>query len=215
MLSGVNIGNIEQRSLDLKNMFVGWRDRLPNFWDDINAWQDLVTWRTHIFHLVNNTFQPIVSSVNQGATANNPSQFSYAFRGYHEMAWIINRFAHVARQQHLSDVCISQLSKIYTLPNIEIQEAFIKLREQAKCHYHNKGELNNGLDVINNTNMNFFSQNQKSEFYTLKGMFLEQAGRKQERRQRGVRVCALLLKTSDSRRRGTSGLATTTSSSRR
>jgi transformation/transcription domain-associated protein len=180
MLSGVNIQNIEQRSLDLKAMFVSWRDRLPNFWDDINAWQDLVTWRTHIFHLVNNTFQPIVSSVNQGTTANNPSQFSYAFRGYHEMAWIINRFAHVARQQHLSDVCISQLSKIYTLPNIEIQEAFIKLREQAKCHYHNKGELNNGLDVINNTNMNFFSQNQKSEFYTLKGMFLNKLGSKNE-----------------------------------
>jgi transformation/transcription domain-associated protein len=180
LLSGVNISNIEQRSLDLKSMFVGWRDRLPNFWDDINAWQDLVTWRTHIFHLVNNTFQPIVSSVNQGTTANNPSQFSYAFRGYHEMAWIINRFAHVARQQHLSDVCISQLSKIYTLPNIEIQEAFIKLREQAKCHYHNKGELNNGLDVINNTNMNFFSQNQKSEFYTLKGMFLNKLGSKNE-----------------------------------
>jgi len=72
----------------------------------------------------------------------------------------------------MPDVCINQLGKIYTLPNIEIQEAFLKLREQAKCHYQNKAELNNGLDVINNTNLNYFGANQKAEFYTLKGMFL-------------------------------------------
>jgi transformation/transcription domain-associated protein len=77
-------------------------------------------------------------------------------------------------------VCISQLSKIYTLPNIEIQEAFLKLREQAKCHYQNKAELNSGLDVINNTNLNYFGQQQKAEFYTLKGMFLNKLGQKSE-----------------------------------
>jgi hypothetical protein len=48
----------------------------------------------------------------------------------------------------LPDECIAQLSRIYTLPNTEIQEAFLKLCEQAKCLYANKHELNNGLDVI-------------------------------------------------------------------
>ena len=33
----------------------------------------------------------------------------------------------------------------------------LKLREQAKCHYQNKTELNNGLDVINNTNHGNYS----------------------------------------------------------
>lgn len=80
----------------------------------------------------------------------------------------------------MSDVCITQLSKIYTLPNIEIQEAFLKLREQAKCHYQNKSELSNGLDVINNTNLNYFGPPQKAEFYTLKGMFLAKLNQKDE-----------------------------------
>ncbi|ETN36411.1 uncharacterized protein HMPREF1541_08688 [Cyphellophora europaea CBS 101466] len=166
-LMGTNERNLDSKSQEVKLLLQAWRDRLPNVWDDINAWQDLVTWRQHVFQLVNNTYLPLLP---QGG--NNVGNNSYAFRGYHETAWIINKFAHVARKHQMPEVCINQLGKIYTLPNIEIQEAFLKLREQAKCHYQNKSELNNGLDVINNTNLNYFGAQQKAEFYTLKGMFL-------------------------------------------
>ena len=166
-LMGTNERNLDGKSQEVKLLLQAWRDRLPNVWDDINAWQDLVTWRQHVFQLVNSTYLPLLP---QGS--NNVGNNSYAFRGYHETAWIINKFAHVARKHQMPDVCINQLGKIYTLPNIEIQEAFLKLREQAKCHYQNKAELNNGLDVINNTNLNYFGAQQKAEFYTLKGMFL-------------------------------------------
>ncbi|KEF63414.1 transformation/transcription domain-associated protein [Exophiala aquamarina CBS 119918] len=166
-LMGTNERNLDNKSQEVKLLLQAWRDRLPNIWDDINAWQDLVTWRQHVFQLVNSTYLPLLP---QGG--NNVGNNSYAFRGYHETAWIINKFAHVARKHQMPEVCINQLGKIYTLPNIEIQEAFLKLREQAKCHYQNKSELNNGLDVINNTNLNYFGAQQKAEFYTLKGMFL-------------------------------------------
>lgn len=174
-LAQTNERNLDSKSQELKVLLGAWRDRLPNVWDDINAWQDLVTWRQHVFQLINGTYLGLLPQATQNA-ANN----SYAYRGYHETAWIINRFAHVARKHHMSDVCITQLSKIYTLPNIEIQEAFLKLREQAKCHYQNKSELSNGLDVINNTNLNYFGPPQKAEFYTLKGMFLAKLNQKDE-----------------------------------
>ncbi|KAF1996459.1 hypothetical protein P154DRAFT_623225 [Amniculicola lignicola CBS 123094] len=167
--------NLDHKSQELKLLLSTWRDRLPNFWDDINAWQDLVTWRQHIFHLINGVYLQLLPP-NQNNAAGN----SFAYRGYHETAWIINRFAHVARKHNLPEVCIQQLSRIYTLPNIEIQEAFLKLREQAKCHYQNRAELNNGLDVINNTNLNYFGPQQKAEFYTLKGMFLAKLNQKEE-----------------------------------
>jgi transformation/transcription domain-associated protein len=167
--------NLDVKSGELKLLLGTWRDRLPNVWDDITAWQDLVTWRQHIFTLINSTYLQLLPP--QGQNANGAS---FAYRGYHETAWIINRFAHVARKHQLPEVCISQLSRIYTLPNIEIQEAFLKLREQAKCHYQNPNELSNGLDVINNTNLNYFGSNQKAEFYTLKGMFLEKLGQRDE-----------------------------------
>lgn len=167
--------NLDVKSQELKVLLSTWRDRLPNIWDDINAWQDLVTWRQHIFQLINGRYLNLLPTAQGNATGN-----SYAYRGYHETAWIINRFAHVARKHQMPEVCINQLSRIYTLPNIEIQEAFLKLREQAKCHYQNRSELTSGLDVINNTNLNYFGQQQKAEFYTLKGMFLSKLNQKDE-----------------------------------
>ncbi|KAG9232438.1 hypothetical protein BJ875DRAFT_404876 [Amylocarpus encephaloides] len=175
-LAQTNQGNLDVKSGELKLLLGTWRDRLPNVWDDITAWQDLVTWRQHIFGLINTTYLGLI----QQPQGQNTNGASFAYRGYHETAWIINRFAHVARKHQLPEVCINQLSRIYTLPNIEIQEAFLKLREQAKCHYQNPSELNNGLDVINNTNLNYFGPNQKAEFYTLKGMFLEKLGQRDE-----------------------------------
>ncbi|KAJ2064803.1 transcription-associated protein 1 [Coemansia sp. S146] len=115
-----------------------------------------------------------------GGGAANSVLTSYAYRGYHEMAWIINRFAHIARLHGLVDVCINSLTRIYTLPNIEIQEAFLKLREQAKCYYHRPQELQSGLDVISNTNLVYFTPTQKAEFFTLKGQFLAKLGKLEE-----------------------------------
>ncbi|ONH65284.1 Transcription-associated protein 1 [Cyberlindnera fabianii] len=165
-----NATNLDNKSQELKRVLQAWRERLPNVWDDINIWNDLVTWRQHAFGVINRvymTFIPALQQANGNSNAN-----SHAYRGYHEIAWVINRFAHVARKHNMPDVCISQLTKIYTLPNIEIHEAFLKLREQAKCHYQNPNELNTGLDVISNTNLVYFATQQKAEFFTLKGMFL-------------------------------------------
>ncbi|KAI0472046.1 FAT domain-containing protein [Xylariaceae sp. FL0804] len=174
-LANTTQANLDVKSGELKLLLGAWRDRLPNIWDDITDWQDLVTWRQHIFGLINNTYLQLLPQGGQNANG-----ASFAYRGYHETAWIINRFAHVARKHSLPDVCINQLSRIYTLPNIEIQEAFLKLREQARCHYENPDELTSGLDVINNTNLNYFNNQQKAEFYTLKGMFLEKLAQKED-----------------------------------
>ncbi|KAI9481535.1 MAG: hypothetical protein EXX96DRAFT_217391 [Benjaminiella poitrasii] len=172
-LSNTDAQNLDQRSAELRSILGTWRERLPNMWDDINVWSDLVAWRQHIFSAINRTYLPLIPLLQPTpGQSNSSSGHSYAYRGYHETAWIINRFAHVARKHQLYDVCINYLTKIYTLPNIEIQEAFLKLREQAKCYYQNPNELTAGLDVINNTNLMYFTHQQKAEFFTLKGMFL-------------------------------------------
>lgn len=128
-------------------------------------WSELVAWRQHVFSVVNKAYQPLAEQP--------PAGNSLAYRGYHEIAWIINRFAHVARKYNLIDVCVNALTKIYTLPNIEIHDAFLKLREQAKCYLQESTDLSAGLDVINNTNLGYFQQAQRSEFFTLKGVFLQ------------------------------------------
>ncbi|KAL6949991.1 hypothetical protein ACO0QE_000660 [Hanseniaspora vineae] len=162
--------NLEGRAHEVKRVLQCWRERLPNNWDNLNIWNDLVTWRQHVFSNINDKYLPLLPQIQKNN--NNKSASTNAYKGYHEIAWVINRFAHVARKHHITDVCINQLSRIYTLPNIEIQEAFLKLREQAKCHYQNMNELTTGLDVISNTNLVYFGTVQKAEFFTLKGMFL-------------------------------------------
>lgn len=178
-LSTTNAQNLEKKSSDLKMVLQAWRERLPSQCDDISIWSDLVAWRQNVFNAINKTYIPLINATaQQGAAAGTTNTFGY--RGYHETAWIINRFAHVARKHGLLDVCVNSLNKIYTLPNIEISEAFLKLREQARCHYQKPGEINLGLEVINNTNLMYFSTPQKAEFYTLKGMFYEKLDRHQE-----------------------------------
>ncbi|KAK6988322.1 histone acetylase complex subunit [Favolaschia claudopus] len=170
-LSTTTAQNLEKKYSDLKMVLQAWRERLPNRHDDISIWSDLVAWRQ------NGEQAPPINNQNGGAT-NNTQTFGY--RGYHETAWIINRFAHVARKHDLLDACFTSLIKIYTLPNIEISEAFLKLREQARCHYQKPNDLAAGLEVINNTNLVFFSVAQKAEFYTLKGMFHARAKRNED-----------------------------------
>ncbi|KAI6047148.1 hypothetical protein EDC04DRAFT_2864285 [Pisolithus marmoratus] len=161
-LSTTNAQNLEKKSSDLKMVLQAWRERLPNLQDDISIWSDLVAWRQ-------NAYIPLISNNNQSSNASSTNFNTAGYRGYHETAWIINRFAHVARKHDLLD--------IYTLPNIEISEAFLKLREQARCHYQKPDDLTAGLEVINNTNLMYFSNPQKAEFFTLKGMFHARAGR--------------------------------------
>ncbi len=96
--------------------------------------------------------------------------------GHHETAWTINKFSHIARKHELVEVCLNSLAKIYTLPNIEIQDAFIKLKEQVKCYFQPFQSLRTGLDIINSTNLDYFSPQQKAEFFELKGEFLNRMG---------------------------------------
>ncbi|KZT05505.1 atypical/PIKK/TRRAP protein kinase [Laetiporus sulphureus 93-53] len=179
-LATTNIANLEKKSSDLKMVLQAWRERLPNVCDDISIWSDLVGWRKHVFNAINKVYVPLITGGNQAAAGAGSNAPTYGYRGYHETAWIINRFAHVARKHDLLDVCFNQLNQIYTLPNIEISEAFLKLREQARCHYQKPGDLQAGLEVINNTNLIYFQAHQKAEFYTLKGMFHAKFGRNEE-----------------------------------
>src|SRR5439155_2428147 len=150
---------------EVRNVLSSWKERLPNIWDDINIWSDIVAFRKHVFNVISKSFEQLQVSSNH--------------RGHHETAWIINRFARVARKHQLYDVCTEFLQKIYALPNIEIKEAFLKLREQTKCHYQNN-EMNQALDVIININLNFFSTQQKAEFQALRGMIYLKSNRDSE-----------------------------------
>ncbi|RKP14820.1 FAT domain-containing protein [Piptocephalis cylindrospora] len=174
-LLDVGVGGFEERVQELRPILTSWRERLPLEWEPVGkVWSDLMAWRQRMYGLMNKVLLPLVPLLSAADTSAN----SLAYRGYHETAWMVNRFARVARKHGLREVCSAQLARIYTLPNIEISEAFVKLREQARCHFRGGGwaDVASGLEVISHTNLMYFTPRQKAEFFALKGSFMDKLG---------------------------------------
>ncbi|KAL6959953.1 non-specific serine,threonine protein kinase [Sarracenia purpurea var. burkii] len=146
---------------DLKDILETWRLRTPNEWDNLTVWYDLLQWRNEMYSAVIDAFREF------GTT--NPQLYQL---GYRDKAWNVNKLAHIARKQGLNDVCVSILQKMYGLSTMEVQEAFVKIREQAKAYLEMKGELTNGLNLIESTNLEYFPVKHKAEIFRLKGDFL-------------------------------------------
>ncbi|KAJ8545743.1 hypothetical protein K7X08_018326 [Anisodus acutangulus] len=146
---------------DLKDILETWRLRIPNEWDSSSVWYDLLQWRNEMYNSVIDAFKDFGSTNSQ-----------LHHLGYRDKAWNVNKLAHIARKQGLSEVCVSVLEKMYGHSTMEVQEAFVKIREQAKAYLEMKGELTSGLNLINSTNLEYFSVKHKAEIFRLKGDFL-------------------------------------------
>ncbi len=91
MLMELNHAQRNHALPDLTSILVTWRERLPNIWEELPAWNDLVSWRNHMFSHINNVLGRLAGVDNPGL----------ATKGYQELLWTVVRFAHVARRQHL------------------------------------------------------------------------------------------------------------------
>ncbi|XP_048334555.2 uncharacterized protein LOC107424364 isoform X2 [Ziziphus jujuba] len=145
---------------DLKDILETWRLRTPNEWDNMSVWYDLLQWRNEMYNSVIEAFKDFSTT--------NPQLHHL---GYRDKAWNVNKLARIARKQGLYDVCVTILEKMYGLSTMEVQEAFVKIREQAKAYLEMKGELASGLGLINSTNLEYFPVKNKAEIFRLKGDF--------------------------------------------
>ncbi|KAF8410450.1 hypothetical protein HHK36_002979 [Tetracentron sinense] len=185
-VAGIHCGGY----MDLKDILGTWRLRTPNEWDNMSVWYDLLHWRNEMYNVIIDAFKDV------GTT--NP-QFHHLV--YRDKAWNINKLAHVTRKQGLYDVCVTILEKMYGHSTMEVQvelsgvpkppgydpvlkrwvfywapcrilqEAFVKIREQAKAYLEMKGELTSGLNLIN-SNLEYFPLKHKAENFRLKGDFI-------------------------------------------
>ncbi|CAL0314477.1 unnamed protein product [Lupinus luteus] len=157
--SGVGVqGNLYA---DLKDILETWRLRTPNEWDNMSVWYDLLQWRNEMYNHVIEAFKDFGSTNS-----------ALHHLGYRDKAWTVNRLAHIARKHGLYDVCVSILEKLYGHSTMEVQEAFVKITEQAKAYLETKEEVTTGLNLINSTNLEYFPAKHKGEIFRLKGDFL-------------------------------------------
>lgn len=151
--------------VELKEILETWKSRIPNEWDDLTVWYDLMQWRNHMYNIVINAFKDF--------SATNPQLHQL---GYRDKAWSVNKLAYVARKQGLHEVCVTVLTKMYGYLTMEVQEAFVKIREQVKAHLEMKGELVAGLNLLSATNLDYFWPQHRAEIFRLKGEFMQKMG---------------------------------------
>jgi transformation/transcription domain-associated protein len=58
IIKELNNSNKQQSITDIKTILGAWRERLPNTWEDILVWNDLLTWRQHVYSLITAALAP-------------------------------------------------------------------------------------------------------------------------------------------------------------
>uniref|UniRef100_A0A9J7YLZ7 Transformation/transcription domain-associated protein n=1 Tax=Cyprinus carpio carpio TaxID=630221 RepID=A0A9J7YLZ7_CYPCA len=161
---------------DMKTVVKTWRNRLPIVSDDLSHWSSIFMWRQH-------HYQAIVTSYENN-TQHDPNT-NNAMLGVHASASAIIQYGKIARKQGLVNVALDILSRIHTIPTVPIVDCFQKIRQQVKCYLQlagvmGKNECMQGLEVIESTNLKYFTKEMTAEFYALKGMFLAQINKSEE-----------------------------------
>ncbi|XP_078376381.1 transformation/transcription domain-associated protein-like isoform X4 [Oculina patagonica] len=174
-LSPPNVGRSTSLH-DMKAIVKTWRNRLPMPSDNLSHWSDVFMWRHH-------HYQAIVAAYE--SQAQHEPQSNHSMLGVHASAWAIIHYGYIARKQGLTGVCLDSLSRIHTIPSVPIVDCFQKIRQQVKCYLQMAGgmgkqELQEGLEVIESTNLKYFSKEMTAEFFALKGMFLAHIGRSED-----------------------------------
>uniref|UniRef100_A0A673VSJ7 Transformation/transcription domain-associated protein n=1 Tax=Salmo trutta TaxID=8032 RepID=A0A673VSJ7_SALTR len=172
---------------DMKTVVKTWRNRLPIVSDDLSHWSSIFMWRQH--HYQGRTHTPIglhdtIVTAYETNTQHDPNT-SNAMLGVHASASAIIQYGKIGRKQGLVNVSLDILSRIHTIPTVPIIDCFQKIRQQVKCYLQlagvmGKNECMQGLEVIESTNLKYFTKEMTAEFYALKGMFLAQINKSEE-----------------------------------
>ncbi|GJQ88738.1 hypothetical protein Trydic_g10064, partial [Trypoxylus dichotomus] len=86
----------------------------------------------------------------------------------------IMHFGKIAKK-HKTKICLESLNRIYTITSVPSVDCYQKIRQQVKCYLQmasmsSNNDVQEGLTIINNTNVKYFTKEMIAEFYALKGM---------------------------------------------
>ena len=112
---------------DVATVFDTWRHRLPNVWDEMGLWHDVMCWRLAVFERA--AGGAVVKPKKEGAQTTPPAPPA---PGSNETAFSVNLLAHVARLHKLKGVCLRSLTAVARMPNVQTDELFAKTKEQVR-----------------------------------------------------------------------------------
>ncbi|CAG9462087.1 unnamed protein product [Pedinophyceae sp. YPF-701] len=156
---------------DLKASLDTWTLRLPNEWDSLPHWNDVLMWRNHVYNHVISTFDHLQHQPQTTTIPQNES-FKMSTQGYRDKAWTVNRLASVARKQSSVRACVDIANNLYKYSTMDVYEAYIKIREQARAQLSDPQEVITGYNLISSTNLDYFHPETQAELFRLKALLL-------------------------------------------
>ena len=156
---------------DLTTHLHVWKERLPNDWEDATIWTDILSWRLHMFDIIKAEDQ--ARNGRQSSKQNNRKNKNTKVQ---DEPWTLLQLCTVAQKQKLDGLSLVCLDKLARIQKMELAEVFDKLTQQVSMCLEDPLLLNNGLVMLNKTNFGYFSKEQQSELFRLKGLFFERLG---------------------------------------
>lgn len=183
--STTNIQSSNPQSIlqEIKSCIKTWRTRLPLVSDDISYWNDIFTWRQFHYEAFTKYYEKQSSTVSGNLT--NQTGANNAMHGVHALANGIVYFGKVARKHHLYELCLTTLNKIHLKQSVPIIDCFHKVKQEIKCYINTFEFLNPQqaaeiMDLIEATNLKYFTKDNVAELLSLKGQFLQTYGKFEE-----------------------------------
>ena len=172
------VNNVGPQGLaELKTIPKTWRDRLPNKFDDLSYWSDILNLRQHMFKAIVSNCEGFSQTLNE--------QYSPTLTAFHNSAFSFVKYASIARKQDLINVCLDALVRIMSIPQVQPQDKFVKQKEKIKCYIKvaqmmSETELQEAVENIDATDVTSFSSHSKSDFFSYKAVLLSHIGRAEE-----------------------------------
>ena len=156
---------------DLSSILNTWRERLPNTWEELPAWNDLISWRNHMFSHINNVLGRLAEQPRHAE-----AKPGLASLGYQEMVWTVVRFAHVARRHALPEACINIIAKLQSVSTgiaaVDLNDTFSKMREQVRSCLQMPGLVPHGMQMLGQADIDQLAKPLQAELFQLKADLL-------------------------------------------
>jgi transformation/transcription domain-associated protein len=146
---------------DIKPIINAWRDRLPNVWDDLTVWSDIIRMRVNLFR-----------ALNEYPSTNNELKQALSTLCNTEIFESSIKFCDAARKHRLLDVTLASLARIPQPKSADLNQSFQLQRQDFKCRFRMSAvERASALIRLNRVDLDKFSTAQRAELLYLKGKF--------------------------------------------
>ena len=142
----------------MSNELLIWRNRLPDISQNLSNWHSILQWRINLFNNIKRNLRNVYDESRLADITDIP--------------WCTLQLVRTARKHQYENVGLMISQSLQNVTTLDVTDAFYKVREQVLLCVSNNfnGNVTGGLNIINTTNLDFFTLEQRAEMFRLKGV---------------------------------------------